>query len=83
MPYQTGKALSRQVSGTLDKVLFESGYDRQIRPGVRKSLSFRESQFPLDWLIFIWQFQDVCYPSAVPDLQLSQQNPADVVGQQH
>ena len=34
VPYQTGKALSEQVSGTLDKVLLFSGYDKQIRPGV-------------------------------------------------
>ena len=37
VPYKTGKELSEQVSGTLDKVLLFSGYDKQIRPGVSRS----------------------------------------------
>ena len=37
VPYKSGKELSEQVSGTLDKVLLFSGYDKQIRPGVSRN----------------------------------------------
>lgn len=37
VPYKTGAELSEQVSGTLDKVLLFSGYDKQIRPGVSRT----------------------------------------------
>ena len=37
LPYRTGKKVASQVSNALDHLLFFSGYDKQIRPGVRKS----------------------------------------------
>ena len=35
VPYRTGKKVASQVSTALDRLLFFSGYDKQIRPGVR------------------------------------------------
>ena len=34
LPYRTGKKVASQVSNALDHLLFFSGYDKQIRPGV-------------------------------------------------
>lgn len=34
LPYRTGKKVASQVSNALDRLLFFSGYDKQIRPGV-------------------------------------------------
>ena len=33
-PYRNGEALSLQITTILDELLFESGYDRQIRPQI-------------------------------------------------
>ena len=33
-PYRSEKALSLQITTILDELLFESGYDRQIRPQI-------------------------------------------------
>ena len=38
VPYRTGKKVATQVSTALDHLLFFSGYDKQIRPQVRKIL---------------------------------------------
>ena len=36
VPYRTGKKVAGQVSTALDHLLFFSGYDKRIRPQVRK-----------------------------------------------
>ena len=36
LPYRTGKKVASQVSTVLDRLLFFSGYDKRIRPYVRK-----------------------------------------------
>ena len=36
VPYRTGKEMSAQVSTALDKLLIFSGYDKRIRPQVKK-----------------------------------------------
>ena len=36
VPYKTGREVAAKVSNALDELLLFSGYDKQIRPGVRK-----------------------------------------------
>ena len=40
VPYRTGKKVASQVSTALDHLLFFSGYDKRIRPQVRKNIQF-------------------------------------------
>ena len=40
VPYRTGKKVANQVSTALDHLLFFSGYDKRIRPQVRKNIQF-------------------------------------------
>ena len=47
LPYRTGKKVASQVSNALDRLLFFSGYDKQIRPGVSNNLRFLKSVLPI------------------------------------
>lgn len=38
-PYKIGTEVATKVSKALDKLLFESGYDKRIRPQVKFELS--------------------------------------------
>ncbi len=38
VPYKSGKTVAGQVSNALDHLLFFSGYDKRIRPQVKKIL---------------------------------------------
>ena len=41
VPYRTGKKVAGQVSTALDHLLFFSGYDKRIRPQVRKFIKIQ------------------------------------------